>query len=535
MRFVVPSLVLASFAAAAVFSAASCSSSSETPAADAGTPDAGGADADQDVDMRPPTPAAWDMPVTRPDDGTATSNRAACMYKRGDMPAATLGQSTPIDAQIPIDTVVVVMMENHSFDNYFGRLGVYANRTDIEVPPTGAGNPSTPGAGNPDAGASDGGGGDAGTGGDGGTPSFHAWHHAPHKCIVDIDHSWVGTHAEIDNGAMDGFFHQNDGFNPGYSTFPPAAPPNPLSGDRSLEYYDETDIPFYYKLATTFAIADHYHASNPGETWSNRRFLFAASSLGIIDESFPDLTSYPFPDDDVGTLDELTKRHVDWLLYTNGLPGAGVLYSSSGASRWKPYLPNLPNTSFDNFIKAAAAGTLPGVSYVDPDIGGTNASNDEHPPGDIQLGEQFVYSVVNAVMHSPQWPHTALFITWDEHGGYYDHVSPPPACAPDGIAPMSPQTFDGFARYGVRVPFILVSPYAKKGYVGHTVYDHTSIVRFIQTKFKMPALTKRDANADPMLDLFDFSNPQFLTPPTLDAPTVDATEQTFCTAAYTKM
>jgi phospholipase C len=383
-----------------------------------------------------------------------------------------------------------------------------------------------------DGGVSDGGSGDGGGG------PAHPWHHAAHKCIADVEHSWAGTHAEIDNGAMDGFYQTNNGFNPGYPNgLPAGAPPNGLSGDRSLEYYDETDIPFYYKLATTFAIADHYHASNPGETWSNRRFLFAASTLGVVTASFPDLTTFPFPLNDVGTLDELTKRHADWRLFTNGLPGAGTLYGTAGAGRWKAYLNNTINTTADEFLKEAAAGTLPAVSYVDPDIGGTNASNDEHPPGQIQLGQKFVSDVLHTLWASPQWPHMAIFITWDEHGGYYDHVPPPQACAPDDIAPIGVPAggaFDGFTRYGVRVPFILVSPYAKKAYVGHTTYDHASVARFIEAKFKMPALTKRDANADPLLDLFDFSAPSFATPPTIDPPVVDMNEVTFCTAAYHK-
>jgi phospholipase C len=139
-------------------------------------------------------------------------------------------------------------------------------------------------------------------------------------------------------------------------------------------------------------------------------------------------------------------------------------------------------------------------------------------------------------MASPQWKDLAMFITWDEHGGEFDHVVPPPACAPDGIAPKITSDDDkvpgGFDQYGVRVPFITVSPYAKKGYVSHHLYDHTSITRFIETKFKLPALSWRDANADPLLDVFDFQHPPFVQAPNIAPATVDAHRMAQCKTLF---
>jgi phospholipase C len=189
----------------------------------------------------------------------------------------------------------------------------------------------------------------------------------------------------------------------------------------------------------------------------------------------------------------------------------------------------------------AASGNLPQVSFVDPNLdsetmggGGT----DEHPPGDIQSGELFVSQVVQSVMSGPQWAHTALFITHDENGGFYDHVNPPAACAPDSTQPIlvkGDTTQGGFNLYGLRVLLVAVSPYAKKAYVGHTVYDHTSIARFIEAKFKIPALTARDANATPPMDLFDFTDaPAFATPPTLTTPTIDPTQLSYCESTFGK-
>ena len=132
-------------------------------------------------------------------------------------------------------------------------------------------------------------------------------------------------------------------------------------------------------------------------------------------------------------------------------------------------------------------------------------------------------------MHSPNWKSSALFVTWDEHGGFYDHVNPPHACPPDDYPPVQyvdkvltnmPGAFD---HYGPRVPLFVVSPYAKRGFVSHRVTDHTSILRFVETRFNLPALTNRDANADPLFDVFDFDHPDFSIPTLKEAMGIDFT------------
>ena len=187
-----------------------------------------------------------------------------------------------------------------------------------------------------------------------------------------------------------------------------------------------------------------------------------------------------------------------------------------------------------DYYTDAAAGTLPQVSFVDPIfIAQATVENDEHPPADVQVGQSFVAQVVNALLASPQWDHAALFLTYDEHGGFYDHVPPPPACVPDAIPPMleSGDVPGAFDRYGIRVPAVVVSPYARPHYVSHRVYDHTSILRFIETRFDLPALTRRDANADPMLRMFKFRQPAFATPPTLPAAPIDQQQPADCANA----
>jgi phospholipase C len=182
----------------------------------------------------------------------------------------------------------------------------------------------------------------------------------------------------------------------------------------------------------------------------------------------------------------------------------------------------------------AAAGKLPNVSFVDPELVDTpNVENDEHPVSNVQLGQKFVSDVTNALMQSPNWTSSAMFLTYDEDGGFYDHVPPPSAVPPDAIAPMlQPGDVPGaFDRYGFRVPMAVISPYAKAHHVSHTVYDHTSILSFLEYRFGLPALTARDANADPMLDMFDFAHPSFTTPPTLAPAVVDPAQLAACPTA----
>jgi phospholipase C len=172
----------------------------------------------------------------------------------------------------------------------------------------------------------------------------------------------------------------------------------------------------------------------------------------------------------------------------NLYPASDIKYDSTNVQ---------PTTQF---LADAKAGTLPSFSFIDPNYDTTSQEN----PQNIAVGETFLRSIVEAVGSSPLWRKTILIITYDEHGGYYDHVPPPVALAPDDIAPVnSPgeKPYDGFRRYGFRVPSVVVSPYAKQDYVSHLVYDHSSVLAFLERKFNLPALTKRDANAN---DLFDF-------------------------------
>ena len=159
---------------------------------------------------------------------------------------------------------------------------------------------------------------------------------------------------------------------------------------------------------------------------------------------------------------------------------------------------------------------------------GVNAYTEENP-ADVQLGEAYSASIINAVMGSPAWPKTVLLFMYDEHGGYYDHVPPPAAVPPDDIPPdvvATPNAPAAWNQYGLRVPAFVISPFARRNYISHVVHDHTSVLRFIETKFNLGALTRRDANADNLLDCLDFHRPGFIEPPRLAAPGLPATGST---------
>ena len=447
--------------------------------------------------------------MPRPTDDEAKTKRAACGYKAGDLPSETLGASTPVDKDIPIDTIVILMQENRSFDHYFSQLPAYLNRTDIAVAPANASNPDKAG----------------------GMTGMHVRAHAPRMCNYDVNHEWRGSHVQYDDGKMDGFFETNDDA----AKAPNGAPPELYNGDRAFWYYDQTDLPFYYDLAKTFGIADHYHCSLLGPTWPNRMFLYAATSFGYTHNVFPAvLDEYAFPDKDMTWIDSLESRQITWSIFTDGAaPGLGVVYGGSGYFRWGDHK---PVQALAKFNELAAAGMLPSVSLVDPILGKENGSQtDEHPPADVQVGQKFVYDIVTTLMKSPQWKRMAIFITYDEHGGFYDSVPPPAACPPDA-RPQKREPNDTtdakFDRLGFRVPLFVISPYTKKGYIAHNTYDHSSIARFVEAKFKLPALTARDANADVPMEFFDFQNPPYMTPPTFNAPPVDPASLSFCTTNF---
>jgi phospholipase C len=303
---------------------------------------------------------------------------------------------------------------------------------------------------------------------------------------------WNDSHLAYNKGRNDGFA---DSF----------------SGPVSMGYWDGTDIPFYHGLGKTFPVSDRWFCSTLAQTYPNRRFLIAGTAAGIVSTTSEALLA-PAPPN--GTIfDRLDAHGISWVNYYGTLPGTAVIPATLKYTK-----SIVKNTQQRSFITDAAAGKLPAVSFVDPNFDHQSEEN----PQDIRQGERFAAAVINAAMHGPGWSKTVLIWCYDEHGGYYDHVAPPPAIKPDNIPPdihVPPDQPGAYDRYGFRVPAVIVSPYARPNYVSHVVHDHTSVLKLIETKFNLGALTYRDANADNLLDSLDFlSKPAFLEPPTLPAP-----------------
>ena len=374
-----------------------------------------------------------------------------------------------------IEHIVVLMMENHSYDSYFGTL----DRGDGFRLRNGR-----PTAANPD-----------------GMGNLVHGFHMPSECQLEghPGQNWNASHLSFNHGRNNGFVL--------------------ASGPVAMGYWTEEDLPFYYGLARTFPLADRWFGSCLAQTYPNRRFLLAGTAAGIVSTSIEALTAPPPPNGNI--LERLDAHGISWRDYYSDLPGVGVLlnYASENTDKLLP---------IDRFFIDAASGTLPAVSLVDPDFGMQSEEN----PQDIGQGEAFAARVVNAVMSGPGWPRTVLIWLYDEHGGYYDHVPPPRAVPPDDIPPaihVPPDMPGEYDRYGFRVPAIVVSPFARPHHVSHVVRDHTSVLKFIETKWNLPALTYRDANADTLLDCLDFRRPPaFLEPPTLPEPNV-ATHPARCT------
>ncbi len=310
--------------------------------------------------------------------------------------------------------------------------------------------------------------------------------------------TWKAGHTSFADGAMDGFVRSQ-------------------SGPVSMGYYDKTLMPFTNSLASTFPVCGRFFCSVMAQTYPNRRFFMAGTSLGLIADDI-NLDKPPS-----GTIFEMLNRYgISWRNYYSNTPSYLI---------WT-YLVNEPDIApnavgIDQFFADAENGTLPAYSMVDPNF----SISSEEDPQDVQYGDQFLSQVVNAVMSSPQWPETLLVWTYDEGGGYYDHVAPPKAIRPDLVPPMlAPSDPPGrvFDRYGFRVPSGVVSPYARPGYVSGVDHDHTSILKLVETKWNLPALTYRDAHADDLLDCVNLAGPPaFRTPPVL-APPIDPTSDNSC-------
>jgi phospholipase C len=373
-----------------------------------------------------------------------------------------------VETMRQIEHIVVVMMENHSFDNIIGMLPHrFRRRRRVDGLPVFRGKQL---AFNTDA---------------QGNRIYSAHAETPCQEHGVPSQAWNASHTSYDAGRNDGFVL--------------------ASGPVAMRFYDDSDLPFTYSLARHFPIGERYFCSCLAQTYPNLRYLMTGTSSGVIRT---DGSTFSTPAANGTIFDRFDHFGVSWKTYFDSLPAPLVIPGVAPAARQPNFVQGV-----QHFIDDAAAARLPQFSFVNPEYGTVSQEN----PQDVQFGERFVSKVARAVMDSPQWRHTALFITYDEHGGYYDHVPPPRAIKPDAIPPLlNPGDVPGaFDRYGFRVPLIVVSPWARRNYVSRVVQDHTSITRFIETKWNFGAMTFRDANAANMTDYFNFRRADFLHPPGL--------------------
>jgi len=381
-----------------------------------------------------------------------------------------------------IKHVVVLMLENRSFDSMLGMLyasdntfdGLTGTEQNIWHKPGGLTQPVQVWK-SPDF-----------------TPTA--------ACIPDPDPGELFTdiHMQIQGLGVDGKPNPGPaamgGFVDNYMRQPagnPATDPPPDPG-AAMHYFTPDQVPVLSTLAREFGVSDRWHASAPCQTWPNRFFAHTGTANGYINNS---PTHFPYTMETVfNRLDDVKQS---WRVYFHDAPQSMTL-----AKLWNKALTHFGLFELE-FARDAKAGTLPAYSFIepryftDPIIG--KMPNDQHPPHDVAYGEALIATVYNAVRNGPGWENTLLIITYDEHGGCYDHVVPPKATPPGGA---NPDGF-GFDQFGVRVPAVIISPYVPKGSkirpAGTTPFDHTSIFATLRKLFGAKSLTPRDAAAPDLL------------------------------------
>jgi phospholipase C len=373
--------------------------------------------------------------------------------------------------------IIFFVQENRSFDNYFGMLGPYKASLGLVNDVDGLNLNATPPKntqGQP-------------------VPPFHY----QTVCTENLSPSWNEAHVDVNAGNMDGYMLTT-------TSVPSTIDP---TGTRAMGYYDQRDLPYYYDLAARFATSDRFFSPVLTNTVPNRLYLFTATSFGNIvppPSSFEGITQPTI-------FDHLDQAGVSWRYYYQDSASSAFIQQFSTYKRDAAKVVSIANWSTD----VQNDTTLPSVIFIER--AGTSG-RDEHPLNNIQLGAADGASIINTLIASPSWKDSAFILTYDEGGALYDHVRPAREIKPDLIPPklLSGDKPGDFNQSGFRVPMIVISPWVRPSFVSHTARDYTSILRLIEDTFNVPPLTLRDANADNMMEFFNFSGgPPLLTPPTL--------------------
>lgn len=358
---------------------------------------------------------------------------------------------TPKELLSGIDAICILMMENRSFDHYLGALksdAAYSSRNTVDGLRGGESNLDPNGQS---------------------VTVFRTKNRTP----KDPPHGWDACRRQWNAGKNDGFIKEYARLGGNFDE------------SEVMGYHDRAALPLYYSLADRFTVCDRWFASVMGPTWPNRFYLHAGSSFGKRDNT-------PLFDTKIPTLwDRLRAKGLRGKNYYAGL---AAFYS--GGFLGKTLTGQSPAAKLTEFFEDARAGTLPPFSIIDPDF----YSNDDHPSHDINLGQALVATVVQAIAQSPQWPRILFVITYDEHGGFFDHVSPPTA------EDEQPE----FCQLGFRVPTICIGGSVGKGMVNSTVFEHASVAATLRTRFDIDSLGRR---MDEAADLSSLIDPNLLTHP----------------------
>lgn len=430
---------------------------------------------------------------------TATATDAAGHTQSA---TAVVTVAPPGDLKASIKHIIFFVQENRSFDNYFGRLGQYKASKGLTNDVDGL-----------DLNA---------TQRDQNGVAVHPYHQQT-TCAENTSPSWNPSWASYDNGAMDGFVRVKD--------IPSSIDPQ---YHRAMAYYDQSDLPYYYELAAQFATSDRWFEPVMAGTIPNRMYLFAGTSFGHV---------YPDPPPQGGwqqeTIFQLLNEHgVSWRYYYQDnsiFLGQWAAWNDPAITTNVRYIDSWYNTLADPnadsllpsviFIERASSWQTPSGQTCSASVSADCTSLDEHPDAHTQAGAARAAQIINALMKSPAWKSSVFILTYDEYGGLYDHVPIISAPPPDNIQPMAtiePIQPGDFAHTGFRVPLIVLSPWVKPHFVSRVPRDATSILKLIETRFGLPPLTPRDAWADDMTEMFDFSHPALLSPPSGTATWPDA-------------
>jgi len=369
---------------------------------------------------------------------------------KADMPS----QETKPKTQI--EHFIVLMQENHTFDNYFG---TYPGAEGI---PEGVCMPVDPfDAANTEC-----------------IEPFHI----RERGSEDLDHSQPTFLMQYNEGKLDGFVYTLYQRN--------------QNGAMTMAHYDDHDLPYYWNLADEYVLFDQFFSSDHGGSFANHIYWVAAEhgGNGVSRDGYPKL---------VTIFDRLEEKGISWKFYVQNYDpyityrtAHEILGNRSSQAIWVPLL-NIPRfldnpelsshiVDLNEYYTDLENGTLPAVAYIVP----SGAS--EHPPGSVRSGQKFVKGLIQSLMRSYAWESSAFLLVYDDWGGWYDHVVPPQV--------------DEFG-YGFRVPAILVSPYARRGHIDSTVLDFTSILKFIEGNWDLEPIAERDAKANNFLTAFDFTQP----------------------------